>query len=242
MQWAAKSPDDTRLYSYALPEIYPDRILTAAFAVTSGTITLTEVLPDERIAYVNVAGGFANEFGDENAELTLTVTTAGGQTIVRDISLRITINADALNPVSTITKGALIIRALGKLGIANYVFDTEAEEDVSALRQLDSLAARWQGKLNDFGYLQPDTNGTSLPSDSAGIHEEDVTAFVSNLAIELAGDYGKTPAPHLVKTAADSRSELFCKYARRVEYGLSHRTPTGAGNDRPLGRRFFTGC
>jgi hypothetical protein len=164
------------------------------------------------------------------------------QEFTRSITLRIVADADVLSPDSSITKGALVIRALGKIGIASYVFDTEAEEDVSALRQLDSMAARWQSKLEPFGYRQPDTNGTSLPSDQAGIEEADVDAFVSNLAVLLAPDYGKQPAGALNKQAAESRSEMFTRYARRVEYQLPRRTPTGAGNDRFLGRRFFNGC
>jgi hypothetical protein len=199
-------------------------------------VTLEEVAPDPRTAYVIVSGGAA----DETAVLSLAVTTALEQSFTRTINLRIVDEADAIDPASAITKGSIVIRALGKLGIANYVFDTEAEEDNSALRQLDSLAARWQGKLENFGYIQP--NIASLPSDVAGIRQEDVDAFVSNLAVILAPDYGKTPAPGLMKQAAESRSEMFCKYARRFEYQLPCRLPTGAGNDRPLGRRFFNGC
>jgi hypothetical protein len=238
MDWTPKSPEDARLYSYDLSEIYPDKIETAVFTRTSGTVTLEVVPPDPRTAYVIVSGGVANEA----AMLSLTVVTTLGQNITRTINLRIVAEADALDPASSITKGTLVIRALGKLGIANYVFDTEAEEDNSALRQLDSLAARWQGKLEPFGYIQPTTNGTSLPSDAAGIREEDVDTFISNLALALAPDYGKPPAPGLVKQAAETRSEFFCKYARRFEYQLPNRLPTGAGNDRFLGFRFFPSC
>jgi hypothetical protein len=237
MDWTPKSPDDTRLYSYDLSEIDPDTIETATFAVTTGTVTLEAVDPVERTAYVIVSGG--ND--GETAVISLVVSTVLGQSFTRTVNLRIVAGADELNPVASITKGKLVIRALGKLGIANYVFDTEAEEDISALRQLDSMAARWQGKLESFGYIQPDSNGESLPSDASGIHEEDVDAFVSNLAVLLAPDYGKAPPPTLVKQAAESRSELFCKYRLLVEYKLPNRTPTGAGNDRPWGRRFFTG-
>jgi hypothetical protein len=235
MEWPAKAPGDARLYSYDLSDIYPDTIETATFTRTSGTVTLNAVEPDPNVAWVLVSGGA----DAETATLSMVVATAQGQSFTRTITLQIETGADELNPESTITKGALVIRALGKIGIANYVFDTEAEEDVSALRQLDSLAARWQGKLEPIGYLQPATNGASLPSDAAGIHEEDVDTFISNLALLLAPDYGKTAAGSLVRQARETQSELFCKYRRRVEYQLPHRQPTGAGNDRPLGRRFY---
>lgn len=238
MEWTPKAPGDTRLYSYDLSDIYPDSITTATFSRTSGTVTLEAVDPDPRTAYVLVSGG-ANA---ETAVLSLAVVTALGQEFTRSITLKISTGADELSPDSAITKGTLVIRALGKLGIANYVFDTEAEEDNSALRQLDSLAADWQGKLEPFGYIQPASNGQSLPSDSAGIEEQDIDCFVHNLALELSGDYGKTPPPHVMKRASDTRSSFFIRYARRIEYALPNRTPTGAGNDRHLGRRFFSGC
>lgn len=236
MEWTPKPPGDTRLYSYDLEEIAPDTILTAVFTKTSGTVTLTASDPAERTAYVLVGGG-AN---GETAVLSLAVTTALGQTFVRTVSIPIVTDADVLSPISTITKGEVVIRALGELAIANYVFDTEAEEDIAALKKLDMLAARWQGRLKPFGYLQPATNGTSLPTDSAGIDEEDVAAFVYNLADIIAPSYGKTVPPTLSRLAAESRSELFCRYANLIEYSLTDRTPVGAGN-RFSGRRFFSG-
>jgi hypothetical protein len=234
MEWTPKSPADDRLYSVDFSEIYPDSILTAVFTRTAGTVVLTQVNPDPRTAYVIVAGGADGE----TATISLLVTTALGQEFTRTITLRISLTADVLGPDSTITKGTLIIRALGKLGIANYVFDTEAEEDNSALRQLDSMAARWQDKLDGLPYHQPLSNGQSLPSDTAGIDEADIDAFISNLAVTLAPDYGKAPAGGVLKQAADSRSELFTKYRNRVEYQLNSMTPLGAGN-RFSRRTFF---
>lgn len=236
MEWTPKPPEDTRLYSYDLSEIAPDTIQSATFTRSSGTVSLTAVDPDDRVAKVLVAGG-AN---GETATLLLTVSTVGQQTIVRSISLNITTGADELSPDSTISKGEIVIRALGELGIANYVFDTEAEEDVAALKRLDMMAARWQGKLKPFGYIQPDTNGNSLPTDDTGIDEEDVAAFVYGLAEALAPSYGKSVPPTIAKMAAETRSEFFCRHANIQEYSLTRKTPVGAGN-RLRGRNFFWG-
>lgn len=225
MEWTPKPPADARLYSYDLSEIYPDTISTATFSRTSGTVALEEVTPDARMALVIVSGGVDGE----TSVLSLAVVTVFGQEFTRSITLKIAAGADELGPDSAVTKGTLVIRALGKIGIASYVFDTEAEEDVSALRQLDSMASRWQGKLEPFGYIQPASNGSSLPSDTAGIDEADIDAFVYNLAVALAPDYGKTHSGTVLRNAADSRSEMFTKYARQVEYQLG-RTPVGAGN------------
>lgn len=236
MEWTPKDPDATVRYVIEWGEIAPDTIESFTLTVATGTVTIGDADNDDTNVYALISGGADGE----TATFDHTITTTLGQVLPRAISLRIVADADVLSPDSSITKGAITVRALGKLGIANYVFDTEAEEDVSALRQLDSMAARWQSKLEPFGYRQPDTNGTSLPSDQAGIEEADVDAFISNLAVLLAPDYGKTPAGVLNKQAAESRSEMFTRYARRVEYQLPNRTPTGAGNDRY--RRFFNGC
>lgn len=236
MEWLPKDPDDTRRYSVDWSEIYPDAIVTSDFTVSSGTVTLSDEDFDPRLAFVLVAGGA----DDETATILNEITTLDGQTLSKSITLRIGEGVDVLSPVSTLTKGDLGIRALGKLGIANYVFDMEAEESVSLLRQMDTMAAAWASKLNDFGYRQPATSGASLPSDTAGIDEADVDTFVSNLALIIAPDYGKTPSPILIRQAMDSRSDLFIKYRRTQEVVMSRRTPVGAGN-RWFGRRFYTG-
>lgn len=238
MEWTPKDPDATVRYVIEWGEITPDTIESFTLTLASGTVTIGDTENDDTNVYALISGGVDGE----TSTFAHTITTALGQVIPRSITLRIVADADVLSPDSSITKGALVIRALGKIGIANYVFDTEAEEDVSALRQLDSMAARWQGKLEPFGYVQPDINGTSLPSDSAGIDEQDVDAFIYNLAELIAPDYGKTPAPGVIRNAADTRSDMFVRYAKRIEYRLPSRLPTGAGNDRPLGRRFFGRC
>lgn len=224
--WNPKKPGETVQYDFIWSDIYPDTISTFTLTVTSGTVTIANSDYDPRIVYAWVEGGADGETATVKCE----IVTEGGQTLDRTATLLISTTGDALEPDSTLTKGDLAIRALGKLGIANYVFDTEAEEDVSALRQLDSLASDWQSKLNTFGYIQPTTRGASLPTDDSGINAADEDAFIYNLAEVLAPDYGKTPAPFVLKRAADTRSTFFCKYAREIEIPLSEKLPVGAGN------------
>jgi hypothetical protein len=232
-----KAPGETVRYVISFPEIDPDVINTFTLTRTAGTIVLNDDSDnDESNIYALISGGA----DDETATFDCTIVTVGGQTLTRGCSLSIETDADVLGPDSSITKGTIVIRALGKLGIANYVFDTEAEEDVSALRQLDSLAAQWQGRTSQLPYLQPASNGTSLPGDDAGIDEADVDAFIYNLAEVLAVDYGKTPAGGLLKRSADTRADILVKYQVEREYRMPRRTPVGAGNDRYFGtRRFF---
>lgn len=234
MEWLAKDPDETRLYVIPWGEIAPDTIASFTLTRTSGTVTIGETDHDERSVSALISGG-AN---GETATFEHTITTTAGQIIPKEISLRVTAGADSLSPNTSYTKGALGIRALGKLGIANYVFDTEAEEDVALLREMDDMMAEWQAKLEPLGYAQPLTAGTSLPSDASGIDQATVGAVVSSLAVRIAGDYGKTPAPNLIKTANSGRSIIFARYAKRVEMVPMAGTPTGAGHRYPM-RRFF---
>ena len=233
-----KAPGETVRYDVSFPEIDPDTITSVICSVTSGTISIsTDLQYGDADVYPIVSGGASGE----TAVFTVTIQTGLGQTRIKTCSLFIATSADSSGPDSTITKATIVIRALGKLGIANYVFDTEAEEDNSALRQLDSLGAKWQDSLEQLPYSLPATNGTSSPSDSAGIDEADVDAFVYNLAEVLAPDYGKSPAG-VAKRAADTRSDLFVKYEATREIAMPRRQPTGAGNDRWFSRRrFFTG-
>lgn len=235
--WNPKAPGETVRYTADWSEIDPDKIASFTLTVSSGTVAIGDTEFDDTHVYALISGGTDGE----TATLAHTITTQLGQVLSSTITLKVADDSDVLSPVSTITKGSIVIRALGKLAIANYVFDTEAEEDVSALRQLDSLAASWQGKLRPFGYLQPATNGTALPTDDAGIDEQDVDAFIFNLAETLAPDYGKTPSPMVIRRAADTRADFFIRYSDLPEYQLTRKTPTGAGNRIYPRRNFYCG-
>jgi len=224
--WNPKKPGETVQYPFYWPDIYPDTIESFTLTVTAGTVTIANSDNDPRIVYAWVAGGADGETASVKCE----IVTEGGQTLDRTATLLISSTGDALNPGSTLTKGAIIDRSFEDLARANYVFDVTAEERISALARLDSLASEWQSKLEDFGYIQPAVQGASDPEDAAGINAADVSAFSSNLALEIAGSFGKTPSPFLLKRASETRSTLFCRYAREVEIPLSDKMPVGAGN------------
>lgn len=133
---------------------------------------------------------------------------------------------------TTYTKGKLVEMALEELGIASYVFDIEAEEDVAALRRLDLMVEDWQGNLSALGYVQPATAGTSLPSDLPGIDHSIVRAVILNLALEIAPSYGKLPSGRTIKAAASGFSMVSGKYALPVEISMPNRMPTGQGGRR----------
>jgi hypothetical protein len=230
MEWTPKDPDETRRYVIDWREIYPDTIASFTLTRTAGTVEIEETDNDSRAVYALLSGGV----DAETATFLHRITTDEGQVLERTISLRIGAGADSLSPASTITKGALGARALHHLGIANYVFDVESEETISTLKTLDSMIAEWQAKLNDMGYIQPATNGTSQPSDPAGIDEAMVEAVAANLALRVAPSYGKTTSGELRAMARDGRSFVFSSYSRARAVEIPSYLPLGAGNRRQI--------
>lgn len=238
MKWTPKDPSATVRYAIPWGEIYPDTIASFTLTVSSGTVTIEETDNDVRAVYALISGGADGE----TATLAHTITTEAGQVLPLTITLPIGIGDDVLDPRTSYTKGDLVIQALGQIGIANYVFDTEAEEDQAALRLLDDMLADWQDGLLPLGYNQPEASGGSLPADASGLSKSITGTVIANLAVHLAPSYGKTPSPFLLRRAAMGRSRVFTKYRIEAEIPMSSRTPMGAGNGRywgPWRRNFF---
>lgn len=226
MDWLPKDPDETRRYTVDWSEIAPDTILSFTLTRTAGTVTIgtTGIEDDDRSIYALIRGGVDGE----TATFLHRITTTLGQVIERTISLRVIASADSLSPVTGFTKGDLVSMALEELGIASYVFDVDAGENVSALRKLDAMMAEFQGSCPTLTYSQPATSGTSTAADASGIDEAIVNAVVANLAVRLAPSYGKSPATETRRAAADGRGRILSIYAKRVEYDLPPSFPRGA--------------
>ena len=124
--------------------------------------------------------------------------------------------------------------AQGERGMPNLAL---SEEQIDALRELDAMMDELQKDLEDFGYRQPATEGLTQPSDAAGIERWMLNPVIANLAVRLAGDYGKTPAPNVMRQAATGRADVLIRYQKRVEVQMPSRMPVGAGN-RLMGRFF----
>jgi hypothetical protein len=221
-----KAPSETARYAIPWNEIYPDTIVSFTLTVSSGTVVIGDTDFDPRTVYALISGGVDGE----TATLAHTITTTAGQVLPLTITLKVGLGDDVLDPRTSYTKGDLVIQALGQISIANYVFDTEAEEDQAALRLLDDMLADWQDGLEPLGYNFPDSAGGSLPSDDCGLSKSIIGAVVANLAVQLAPSYGKTPSPFLLRRSAMGRSNVFTKYRIDVEVQMNPRTPLGAGN------------
>ena len=89
------------------------------------------------------------------------------------------------------TKLDLIGAAFEEIGLAGYEFDLTADEQSSALRRMDALAALWDSLGIRVGYALPSTPGGSDINDQSGVTDNAYQAFYTNLALRLAPPFGK---------------------------------------------------
>lgn len=141
------------------------------------------------------------------------------------------------------TKLELVGAAFEEIGLAGYEFDLTADEQASALRKADALAAYWNGMGVRIGYALPSTPGSSDINDQSGITDNAYQAFATALAIRLAPSFGKTVTPETKVAAKQAYDALVARLMSdppRVQ--LPGTMPAGAGNRRFRGtiRPFLT--
>jgi hypothetical protein len=182
LRWPdSKDPSETDIYTVNwLDRLGGETISTSSFAVALGTVTITGQSHTTTAANVTLSGGADGE----QAQITNTIVTSGARTLEETIILWIL--DSSLRNLTSYTKGDLVLMALGELGIANYEFDIEAEEDIRALNKLDGMMAELTYGLTETGYIYPAASGSSAIADPPGIDASIVEAVVANLAIKLA--------------------------------------------------------
>jgi hypothetical protein len=136
------------------------------------------------------------------------------------------------------TKLAIVQKALGKIGLASYVFDPSPEQLQAALEQLELLATEMDGIGIRKGY----SLGTDISAES-GLPDTAVNPFAILLAVELAPDYGKQIAPSLQASVLRARNALMVTnnvIPRMVYPGT---LPIGTGNRQDVRQRaYFQDC
>lgn len=141
------------------------------------------------------------------------------------------------------TKAELIGAAFEEIGLASYEFDLSPEEEASALRRADALAASWNSLGIRIGYALPSTPGGSDINAQSGITDDAYEAFYTALAIRLAPTFGKAVSNETriaAKRAYDALLSRAMSDPPRVQ--LPGTMPAGAGNRRFRGtiRPFLT--
>lgn len=133
------------------------------------------------------------------------------------------------------TKRALISEAFSELGLAGYEFDLSAEEQIGALRRLDSMIAAWEEDGIRLGYLLPASPDDADPDDDSGIPDTAAETVYLQLAMRLGPSYGKALNATTRKVAVEGYSRLL-RRASVIPPMSRQQTLAGAGNRR-WGRR-----
>lgn len=136
------------------------------------------------------------------------------------------------------TKRQLIHQAYEEIGLASYVYDLQPEQEMSALRRLDSMMAEWDSIGVRLGYpVASEANGSDLDQ-SSGIPTWANSAVYSNLALAIAGSVGKQPSTQLMRGAQSGYLALLARSSVPRERRLD-RMPSGAGNKTVFNRNFI---
>lgn len=128
------------------------------------------------------------------------------------------------------TKRQLILQAFEAIGLASHTFDLSAEQEQSALRQLDSMMATWNGRGLRLGYPIPSTAGGSRLAEDSEVPDRANEAIYLNLAIRLASGVGRQVSIELKESAKQAYDALLSRSAMPSEMQLPSGVPAGAGH------------
>lgn len=137
------------------------------------------------------------------------------------------------------TKRQLIAEAFSELGLQGYEFDISPEEQLTALRRLDSMMATWEEDGIRLGYMLPATPQEADPDNDSGIPDTAAETVYLQLAIRIGPSFGKQLNAITRKTATEGYARLL-RRASVIPQMSRARVQAGAGNRRyGLGRVFI---
>lgn len=127
------------------------------------------------------------------------------------------------------TRRQFVNAAFEEIGMAAYTFDLTPDMLQSAGRRLDAMMADWNARGIRLGYPIPSTpEGNDLDTET-GVPDMAYRATIANLAVEIAGGYGKTPSPSTQRAAKSGLNSLLIHFSAPLERQLQQ-LPAGAGN------------
>ncbi len=130
------------------------------------------------------------------------------------------------------TKRQLVASAFEEIGVANYVFDLEAEQIEGALRRLDAMMATWNGRGLRLGYALASTPDESDLDQPCGVPDWATEAIYTNLAVRLAPTIGKVVSPDTKASAKAAYNAVLSRVAAGQvrEQQFPNTLPAGQGN------------
>lgn len=127
------------------------------------------------------------------------------------------------------TKRQFLDAAFTEIGMANYVFDLQAEDLQTARRRLDSMMAEWNGRGVRLGYPIPASPDDDDLDDATGVPDSAIEAIITNFGIRIAPSYGKSVSPDTKTTAKNAYNMLLARATFPCQMQLPAGMPGGAG-------------
>lgn len=128
------------------------------------------------------------------------------------------------------TKRQYIEQAFVEIGLAGYMFDITPEELNTALRQLDSMMATWNGRGIREAWPAPSSPQNSDLDNLTDVNDAANEAIYYNLAVRIGPGFGKAASAEVRFFAKDSYNLLLSLHAQPVSRQLPDTMPAGAGN------------
>jgi hypothetical protein len=127
------------------------------------------------------------------------------------------------------SKRQFVEEAFAEIGMASYTFDLQPQQLEAALRRLDTMIATWNGKGIRIGYPIPGSPQDSDLDEPTLVPDSANEAIITNLAIRLAPQYGKTVPLDTRTTAKLGYDTLLARATFPLEQQFPATLPLGAG-------------
>jgi hypothetical protein len=127
------------------------------------------------------------------------------------------------------TKRQFVEEAFAELGMASYTFDLSPQQLDACLRRLDTMMATWNARGIRLGYPLPSSPQDSDLDTDTQVPDSANEAIITNLAIRLAPQYGKTVSLDTRTTAKQAYDTLLARAAFPIEQQFPRTLPMGAG-------------
>ena len=134
------------------------------------------------------------------------------------------------------TAAKVVERALARILVRQTEAPLEASEIDDSIDMLNDMMTAWDGSGLALGY----TIVTS-PSDEVTVPDGALMAIKSNLAIQMADEFGWTVTIQLATSARDSFADLLTQELTPPKTSRPDTMPRGSGNECFNGRRFYPG-
>lgn len=199
-----------------------DWIESIIASVTAGTVVIEKETITDNVVRLLISGGVDLE----DAELSIAITSRGGQVFTQTLTLAVRAGIQA-KVATTTTKRVAVEMAFEVMNLAGYEFDASTEEQFSMLRSLDVMMAEWAGPGRNLllGYNAPVVVGGGDLEDPIGVPDWTLDGVATSLAMRRAPTIGKTMSAEAKAAYRRSMDSINAAFAKKVERPIPRSTP-----------------